>query len=380
MDEADVDKVLREGTAAPHPAFVVVFRVGSEFNLADEIPFNIFAGLRFCQVLAANGGGARVYTVWSTKTHFHVVEAVFTEWLKEKDSTAEFEWGAYQRQAASKKSSWWSRPMNYYVVFVSIGTLFGVVEVIRNHYEELFIKPDIACIAPPEGYNALVGEPFRPAFSVHNNALRGTCSVLVKKVVFESANGTADPEINQSPFEELRLPSMAAGDDQSVPIEATPVRAGQYRMIVKVSAKAGELRRESHSSFKYQVTVWDAMAIGDVSLHEGWRGQRAEFVVPIKVGRRYGEGLRFHARLLRGGDTYFHNVFSAKLGELRDRGFVPDQGQEVSWIVFDTQPVGPMQEILVTLVLHSKTPKMESDWRQIAQNITVTDLGPEKGD
>src|SRR5579862_907348 len=149
-------------------AFVAVFET-PQASPAD-IPLDWFPGLSNVQVLQNVQSSALpdlpthgIYSVWDREGDFRSNGGRFLDQLQQVDSSARLVWSGSQQKSMCRHTTaprWYEQFVAKWAIFASVVAALGTIEAFRNHYFDLFERPDVQEMSPGNTLDVLSTDPW----------------------------------------------------------------------------------------------------------------------------------------------------------------------------------------------------------------------------
>ena len=381
--EATANRWTDEKSVGKVPPYVAVFQVNTATTLPDREPFEKFQGLILCQLMEVAENDVRhfqVYTLWSSAEHFRVVQDRFRHYLRTAQGgvgDVTLQWKAPQNLLMARKpprdSKQWLWTL--WLVFVHIATVAGVAEVIRNHYDWLFVAPQLALVSPTKQHNFHKDDEADLNIQLRNLTPSGTSEVNVHRIKLipvtaaKADSKSERPEyVLLEPAEPIQL-RMAPNDVVKIDHNWPSIPAGEYEIHTEATQKAGSFHGEKEWKFTTQrARIWRDIHVHKDFILESQTADKAVVKRTISVGQP-NKGLQILATLPR-ENVKISYVLSDQMAELKEPQLIAGIWQ-LEW---RTGPVMAKRDIGVRIYLErvpSETPGSPESWQSIAEAIDL---------
>jgi hypothetical protein len=162
-----------------------------------------------------------------------------------------------------KMPKWTENPVKVGKVLISLAALFGALSAIRDHFSELFSRPNVVVFASNSAIrNYHLGDSLDIPFTVRNEARLGQANVRLKSANLKPLNAAGAPRTLQ--FDISDVPQLQAGQNVDVHVsglvpanvenEAEPEK---FAVEIGAEAKEGWLVPARPVTYRpYIVSVW----------------------------------------------------------------------------------------------------------------------------
>jgi hypothetical protein len=332
--------------------FVVSWKVPADYVLNQPFKCKDYAGLLQCHLVRPPQDQSVLVTYWRSASHFRTQKAAFT--AANRLDVNEWWTGELADARIHRQPLWPTSPLD---ALLKIAAILGALAVCYQTSVVLWSTPRVSVgVDSRQPIDAPANGVF-PLRLVFTN--RSLSSAEVELTAMQTNSVDADVTTSQPFF------TIAAGARYEAMLNGHVGQAGDVRLRIESSTRAGRLRTRETQVTTVDVLVWPALRLGGVGTADCGLTQcvaRTE----LSIGRRENNGFQCWAHLVGHPGVEIRAVRSAVDGggQPTANGVGDDRITKIDW---RQPPSEAFQRQSIDILLLADKPR--SDWQSIVSKI-----------